>query len=98
MIIDIPKEISGKRVSLLKMLPDHVDGLFAASQDPNIWKLLPHNGFLTVNEAATWVSEALAMTDQVPFMIVNASGDVIGSTRYICIEPYNKALEIGRTW
>ncbi len=48
------------------------------------------------------IGEALAARDRgeaYPFAVIDrASGRAIGSTRYLCIEPPNLAVEIGWTW
>jgi RimJ/RimL family protein N-acetyltransferase len=49
-----------------------------------------------------FVEEALRLRDAgaaIPFAIVDReSGRAVGSTRYLCIEPVHRRLEIGFTW
>jgi RimJ/RimL family protein N-acetyltransferase len=53
----------------------------------------------TREDFETWVEAALAATDQLPFATIErASGEVVGSTRYLAIAPESRRLEIGWTW
>lgn len=51
---------------------------------------------------AAWIEQALeelAAGRQIPFAIVDCeSGRAVGSTRYLDIQPVNRALEVGWTW
>ena len=56
----------------------------------------------TPEEMAAWVDAALAEQQRgtsLPFATVEAStGRVVGSTRFLAIEPAHRRLEIGSTW
>ncbi len=104
----------GKRVRLVPLEPQHVDGLVAASAvDPSLyeWSAVPVGLEVTVR----YVEGALALRNEgtaVPFAILGAeSGKVIGSTRFFDMERWAwpqghlrrgreacDVCEIGYTW
>jgi len=96
--IKIPEKLVGKNVTLTPMLPTHAQGIFEASQHPDIWAMLPHNPFQSVEEVETWIDLAGNKLNESAFAICDRNGKIIGSTRYLNIEPQNRALEIGWTW
>jgi RimJ/RimL family protein N-acetyltransferase len=96
-----PVTLVGSHATLEPMTVVHVDALARAAADGEI-----HNLWYThVAEPARmrdYVALALAMRDDLgamPFVARhNASGDVVGSTRYFNVDAVNRRLEIGHTW
>ena len=92
--------LQGKHVSLEPLSLEHVPGLQEAARDGELWNLwftsVPHPE-LTLQ----YVEQALVLREQgkaVPFVVRDANGLVVGSTRYGNIESDHKRLEIGWTW
>lgn len=90
----------GPQVRLEPLSLDHVEALEAAAADGELWKLwftsIPAPGGMRA-----YVEGALARRDAgsaMPFVVRDANGGVVGSTRYGHLEPENRRLEIGWTW
>jgi RimJ/RimL family protein N-acetyltransferase len=94
--------LDGRIVRLEPLRAQHLDDLFAASRDPLIWRWLPIMQPQTLAELRTWLDGALdraAAGLEIPFATVSqATGAVIGSTRYLALRPEHRSLEIGWTW
>jgi N-acetyltransferase len=94
--------LEGRVVVLEPLRREHGDGLFAASQHPELWRWLSVVQPTTRERFDAWLEDVLARADaglDVPFATLDArSGDPIGSTRYLALRPDDRALEIGWTW
>ena len=96
-----PVILTSAAVRLEPLATGHVAGLEAAARDGELWNLrvtsVPEPG-----ATAAYVAAALQGRDDghmLPFAVIdNASGAVIGSTRYHDIVPAVERLEIGYTW
>jgi len=97
-----PVILEGTHARLEPLAPAHAEALFAASDDPEIWRYLPREPFRDLDDVSGWIAEAIeaaAEGREIPFAIIaRASGRVAGSTRYMDIRPADRALEIGWTW
>jgi N-acetyltransferase len=88
-------------VRLEPMLESHVDALAEVGLEESLWKWIP-TACVTLDDMEAYVRSAL--TDQerdiaLPFVTIEqASGKVIGSTRFGNIDTANKRAEIGWTW
>ncbi len=96
-----PVTLQGRVVRLEPLALAHVPGLARVGLDPELWRWIPTQ----VADAAqmqAWVQTALeeqAAGNSLPFAIISqASGEAIGSTRYMNIVPAHRRLEIGSTW
>lgn len=94
--------LHGRIVVLEPLAPKHVEGLWDAAQDPQIWTWFP---VLAARDRATfegWIAEALLHAgdgDQLPFATRDAaSGRPLGSTRLQNIRREHRVYEIGSTW
>jgi RimJ/RimL family protein N-acetyltransferase len=96
-----PVTLEGKYVRLEPLSRGHLDALVAAGSFPEIWTWLSvrpsgRDGF------AQWIETALTARDagtELPFTTIDrASGEIVGSTRYLNIERPSRRLEIGWTW
>ena len=92
--------LKGKHLSLEPLSLEHVAGLQHAARDGELWNLwftsVPHP-----ESTSHYVEQALALHEQgkaVPFVVRDANGAIVGSTRYCNIEADHKRLEIGWTW
>ena len=97
----IPVTLAGRHVRLEPLTLEHVDALACVGLDPQLWRLNP-TAVTNVEEMRDYVVTALDEQRcgmALPFAVVDqASGQVIGSTRYANIVPEHHRLEIGWTW
>ena len=100
MIVE-PLTLAGKHVRLEPLALEHVDGLARVGLDPELWRW----GLSTLTSAGDMRAYVETALDEqrrgvsLPFAIVDqASGEVVGSTRYGNIAPADRRLEIGWTW
>jgi RimJ/RimL family protein N-acetyltransferase len=95
-------ELSDGAARLEPLRADHAAGLFEVGREPEIWRYLPAGPPRDVEGVAAFIRRALdgaAVGTELPFAIIErASGRAVGSTRYLEIQPGNRALEIGATW
>lgn len=93
--------LSGRLVHLEPMTPDHLDALWSVADDTAIWDFNPWP-VETYQEMRAYVDKALSRLSQrseFPYVTVAiSSGRVVGSTRFMNIEPRHRRLEIGSTW
>lgn len=96
-----PIMLEGDHVRLVPMTQDHVPALWAAGNDPDLWRLT----LAQVHSEADmrrYVNGALqeqARGSGLPFVTTEAAtGHVIGSTRFLNVEPVHRRVEIGGTW
>jgi len=96
-----PVTLSAHGVRLEPLTPGHADGLRQAAADGALWNLRI-TSVPEPDQTEAWIASALqGQTDghMLPFAVVDeASGQVIGSTRYHDIVPALARLEIGHTW
>ena len=96
-----PVILSGKHVALEPLAREHEPAIKAAAADGELWKLW-YTGVPTPEGTAAWIDAALAMRDDLhamPFIIRElATGAIVGSTRYFCVDVKNRRLEIGHTF
>ena len=83
------------------MAQAHHGSLCAIGLDPELWELIPYR-VSAPEEMAAYIQSALdaqAGGTALPFATVDAaSGQVVGSTRYMNIDRANRRVEIGATW
>jgi RimJ/RimL family protein N-acetyltransferase len=95
-----PVTLSGKHVRLEPLAREHADALRAASADGELWRLW-YTGVPGPEGVEEYIDIALrgqeAGTD-LPFVVRDGAGEVVGCTRYCRIEQVNHRLEIGYTW
>jgi RimJ/RimL family protein N-acetyltransferase len=96
-----PVTLTGTVVVLEPLAGSHAEALARAASDGELWNLW----FTSVprpEATADWVAEALDMRERLgalPFVVrEQATGDIVGSTRYFNVEPRHRRLEIGHTW
>ena len=101
MIHPQPTTLEGHGVRLEPLTTDHVDGLRAAALDGRLWELW----FTSVPEpegTSAYVADALAGQEaghMLPWVVRDqATGAIIGTTRYHDIVAVVDRVEIGYTW
>ena len=95
-----PVTLSGRHVQLEPLGTAHADGLRAATQDGALWRSW-YTNVPSPDSVGGYIESALAMQDDgkaLAFAVRDASGDVVGSTRYYDLDPGVPRLSIGYTW
>ncbi len=97
----LPVTLEGRHATLVPLAREHAGALAAAAADGELWRLW-YTGVPAPEQAPSWVDAALAMREgagAMPFVVRdNATGDIVGSTRYFNVEAAHRRLEIGHTW
>ncbi len=96
-----PVTLEGTYVRLEPLSMDHLAGLTRVGLDAEIWRWM--SMFVqSPQDMRTLIEEALAEADagtMVPFATVErATGQPVGSTRFLSMVPVHRRLEIGWTW
>jgi N-acetyltransferase len=93
--------LEGRHATLEPLGPQHEEGIRHAVCDGELWKLF----FTTVpkpDDVPRYIADLLALREKgsaFAFAVRdNASGRIIGGTRYLNIDAANRRLEIGGTW
>lgn len=93
--------LHGRVIRLEPLARDHLPGLIAAGCDPALWQITVNDGS-TPEAMERWVESALADQGRgtaVPFAtILQASGAVVGASRFGNIAEADRRAEIGWTW
>lgn len=93
-------ELDCAAVRLEPLAETHRSGLRAAAADPRIWTYMPIRG--DGDAFDRWFDGSLAAAaagKEVIWAVRDpASGALVGSTRYMAIEPAHRRVEIGHTW
>jgi RimJ/RimL family protein N-acetyltransferase len=96
----IPPILEGDHVSLEPLQEDHADALLQAASDGELWNLW----FTSVpgpDTVRAYVARAIADREAgtaMPFLVRDARGEPVGSTRFFRMERSIPSLEIGYTW
>jgi len=93
--------LNGSNVALEPLCPDHAEELWEAAQAPEIWAWLANIGEdrKLFDHWLALTFEAAAEGREGPFATRNvASGQVVGSSRYLNVRPDDRVVEIGWTW
>lgn len=96
----IPPILQGIHVTLEPLQREHGEELLAAASDGELWNLW----YTTVPGPETvrgYIAKAMEDREAgtaMPFLVRNAAGDPVGSTRFFRMDPVIPSLEIGYTW
>jgi RimJ/RimL family protein N-acetyltransferase len=97
-----PVMLLGHIVRLEPLVEDHIDGLWKAGNHESIWQYMRYGMIRSEDQMRDWVFDLLtlkAKNTDFPFTVFHQeTGQIIGATRYLDIQPDNRSLEIGGTW
>lgn len=97
----LPVTLVGPSIRLEPLETRHLDGLRAAGLDPDLWRLTTTR-VRDGGDMDRYLDQALADRRAgiaLPFAtVLQAGGEVIGSTRFGNIVPAHRRVEIGWTW
>jgi RimJ/RimL family protein N-acetyltransferase len=98
--LDLRPILLAARVRLEPLEATHREGLARAADDPRIWTHMPIDGSGAGFDAWFDASLKLALAGHEAIWAVRtlSDGALVGSTRYLAIEPSHRRLEIGHTW
>jgi RimJ/RimL family protein N-acetyltransferase len=96
--------LNGRAIQLQPLREEHIDALSRIGLDPAVTRYLPSRTSTPADMAAS-VRDALAARaagTAIPFVtilkVTGSDGLVVGSTRFLNIDPRNRHMEIGGTW
>lgn len=96
-----PVVLVGDRVRIEPMKHYHVQELFDAGKNQDIWAYMPMK-VQSIEDMKSLVNKALRAREQgseFPFVIFDKDSEkIVGSTRFLNISVPNRNLEIGWTW
>jgi RimJ/RimL family protein N-acetyltransferase len=97
-----PVTLTGRVVRLEPLREAHISDLTTAAQDESIWRYMPYGTVSNETEMRAWVQEVVsrqARGTDLPFAVIHLeTGKAVGCTRYLDIQPANRAVEVGGTW
>jgi RimJ/RimL family protein N-acetyltransferase len=96
-----PVTLRGRHATLEPLAREHEDALRRAAADGELWRLW-YTSVPTPEKTAAYIDTALGMRERdgaMPFVVrANATGEIVGCTRYFHVDAANRRLEIGYTW
>jgi len=95
-----PVTLKGRHATLEPLSASHIDALVKAAGDGELWTLW-YTGVAAPAKMAEYVATALDMRerlDAMPFVVRDASGTIVGCTRFFNVDVANRRVEIGHTW
>jgi N-acetyltransferase len=95
-----PIILRGRHVSLEPLSPDHADALGEAATDGELWKRW-YTNVPAPDAVEDFIAAAVAQQaagTMLPFAVRDASGTIVGTTRYYDIDTAVPRLSIGYTW
>ena len=97
-----PVVLRGRFVYLEPMADEHAEELFAAGKDERIWTYMSRGPLRSLDDTREFIRAALAGRQSgrdFPFVLRHAaSGQLVGSSRYLDIQPIHRSVEIGWTF
>lgn len=97
MSLDLQPTLTGELVTLRPLCEDDFEALYAVAADPLIWEQHPAHDRYEREVFRSFVDDALA--GRGAFVVIdNATGVIIGSSRYHDYNPKRRDVEIGWTF
>lgn len=96
-----PVTLKGEHATLEPLEAKHEAALGDAAADGELWRLW-YTSVAPPDRIGDYIARALEMRERLgamPFAVrQNATGDIVGCTRYFNVDAANRRLEIGHTW
>jgi RimJ/RimL family protein N-acetyltransferase len=96
-----PVTLRGHVATLEPLAREHTAALAKAAEDGDLWRLW-YTSIAPPDRMHEYVAAALDMREHqeaMPFVVRdNATGDIVGCTRYFNVDAKNRRVEIGATW
>jgi RimJ/RimL family protein N-acetyltransferase len=96
-----PVTLKGAHATLEPLESGHAAALRDAAADGELWRLW-YTSVAPPDQMVDYIARALDMRERLgamPFAVrQNATGEVVGCTRYFNVDATNRRLEIGHTW
>jgi RimJ/RimL family protein N-acetyltransferase len=96
-----PVTLKGAHATLEPLAREHEDALRRVAADGELWRLW-YTSVPAPEKTAAYIDTALDMRENLgamPFVVrANATGEIVGCTRYFHVDAPNRRLEIGYTW
>ena len=96
-----PVTLEGRHATLEPLARKHEADLKRAAADGELWRLW-YTSVPAPDKTRSYIDAALSMREDLgamPFGVRdNASGEIVGCTRYFNVDAGNRRLEIGHTW
>jgi RimJ/RimL family protein N-acetyltransferase len=93
--------LKGAHATLEPLAREHEAALRGVAADGELWRLW-YTSVPTPEKTAAYIDTALGMRESLggmPFVVrANATGEIVGCTRYFHVDAANRRLEIGYTW
>lgn len=89
--------LQGKHVRLEPLSLTHLDAIQELAQDPTIWTYM--NGRIHDRASLqTWFDTAKKLHPHTWVTVLQSTGEVVGTSRYIDLDLRHRTVEIGNTW
>jgi N-acetyltransferase len=96
-----PVTLKGRHATLEPLAREHEDALRRVAADGELWRLW-YTSIAPPEKMGEYIATALEMREKLgamPFVVrANATGEIVGCTRYFHVDAPNRRLEIGYTW
>jgi N-acetyltransferase len=96
-----PLTLRSAHATLEPLGAEHEAGLALAAADGDLWRLW-YTSVAPPDKMRDYIATALDMREKqgaMPFVVrENATGEIVGCTRYFNVDAVNRRLEIGHTW
>lgn len=95
-----PVSLRGPHARLEPLSPEHRDGLIAAVEDGELWKLW-YTAIPAPDRMDAEIARRLALQSagtMLPFTVIDAQGAIAGMSTYMNVDAANRRVEIGSTW
>ena len=96
-----PVTLKGEHATLEPLEAKHEAALRGAAADGELWRLW-YTSVAPPDRIGEYIARALDMRERLgamPFAVrQNATGEIVGCTRYFNVDAANRRLEIGHTW
>jgi len=92
--------LAGRHVTLRPLTAGDVDALVAIASAGGLWNTFYAN-VAQLRDAPNWMGRTLADRDAgraMPFAVLDAAGEVVGTTRFMRMNPAHRRLEVGGTF